>query len=199
MATVVAAATFMILPMFIPLFHRFGERFLVRSIAFFALVTGIVMIVFSRPGWSTFDADHPQRFFSLHMENISTVPPTYSLHVAAVDPVPGFQAVMNTTLSAIDIPDLDPHVQLNSINDDIPDWDIIYPVNSFLLSFKVPLPTSLYQNYVSTWRTTFRVTAEDSKLNAMHLTRSFKIVMDHPDLIWPGRCLYQGLVQTDIG
>lgn len=68
-------------------------------------------------------------------------------------------------------------------DDDIPDWDIIYPVSQFLLSYKIPLsaPTPDFQ---SPFADTFGVSVASSNLNPVTKQRSMKLIVNHPGIIW---------------
>ena len=63
----------------------------------------------------------------LSMENISTTPPTYSLHIAAIDREPGFAGMVNETMALMNVDASE--LQLNKITEETPDWNIIYPVD----------------------------------------------------------------------
>lgn len=72
---------------------------------------------------------HPKRLLVLHMENTTTVPPEFHLHIASVDGAPFGDLVYEAT---------DGLRALNSVpeplraDDYSSDWDIIFPVSQFL-------------------------------------------------------------------
>lgn len=72
---------------------------------------------------------HPKRILCLHMENITTTPPHFDLHVASVDGVPFGDLVVAATKGL---------TAENSVpeptfaDDKSSDWDIIFPVSQFL-------------------------------------------------------------------
>ena len=85
-----------------------------------------------RPSWSQYDAQHPKRLLVLHMENTTTSPPEFHLHVASVDGIPFFDLV-NSATAGLTAPDSVPEPTLA---DDLSvDWDVMY-VAFFLPSGK---------------------------------------------------------------
>lgn len=66
MVALISSYTFALV---VPFCHRFGKRFLRRSLAFSAVFTGVMMVVFALR--SPFDAMHPKRLYILHSENVS--------------------------------------------------------------------------------------------------------------------------------
>lgn len=76
-----------------------------------------------------------------------------------------------------------PIASLRSSDDDIPDWDIIYPVSQFLLSYKVPLPAPS-ADVKTPFGDTFKVTLSQSSLNPIKRQRSLKLRVQHPGIIW---------------
>ena len=78
-----------------------------------------------RPSWSQYDAQHPKRLLVLHMENTTTSPPEFHLHVASVDGIPFFDLV-NSATAGLTAPDSVPEPTLA---DDLSvDWDVMYGV-----------------------------------------------------------------------
>lgn len=76
-----------------------------------------------RPSWSQYDAQHPKRLLVLHMENTTTSPPEFHLHVASVDGIPFFDLV-NSATAGLTAPDSVPEPTLA---DDLSvDWDVMY-------------------------------------------------------------------------
>lgn len=167
-------------PMLFPLAHRFGERFLIRTCIFFALLSLVISIIFTLPAWPTYDARHPKRFYSLHMENISASIPPAELLVASADSELGFTTLVSSSLLKLGI-DTGP-LRLASVTDEHPSFDIIYPIGQLLNSVAIPLPHA--ENYLSPWRDVFKVYATDESLNAITKRRKLTVTIDHPGLIW---------------
>ena len=67
-AIIVAITGSYILPLAIPFVHRFGRGVLVRGVVLSAVITAVMMALFSLR--SPFDPMHQKRVFVLHMENV---------------------------------------------------------------------------------------------------------------------------------
>lgn len=87
LASLVAGLTFLSAPWSLSFAHRYGQSGLARLMAVFAAISLVSVGFFLQN--APFDADHPKRLLALHMTNISTSPPDFSLHVAAIDGGPG--------------------------------------------------------------------------------------------------------------
>ncbi|KAI5479232.1 endoplasmic reticulum metallopeptidase [Pseudohyphozyma bogoriensis] len=179
-ASLTAGIGYLAVPMFLPFVHRYGAMTTSRIALGLTFFSAATIGWFTRPSWNSFDRMHPKRLLILHMENTTTSPPGFELHVAAVDGAPFFDLVAEATQplsegNALPIPHL--------VNDHSSDWDIIFPVSQFLTSYRVPLPPTP-SSYASPW-SSFTVTAQKNVLNSIKQTRSLEIVMDHPGLMWP--------------
>ncbi|GEM06060.1 endoplasmic reticulum metallopeptidase [Rhodotorula toruloides] len=173
-----APVDFIIATLFLPFCHRWGASFTARLAVFLTFATAFSLGWFSRPSWSAYDPQHPKRLLVLHMENTTTSPPEFHLHVASVDGNPFFDLVSKAT-EGLTAPNSLPEP---TIADDLSvDWDIIYP---FLTTYKVPLPP-VDSAYTSPYLDTFKVSVTRNVLNAIKQTRSIDIVLDHPGIIWP--------------
>lgn len=100
-SSIVGGLTFLSAPWILAFAHRFGRGALLRLIVFCGAVSFISIAVFLNV--SPFDADHPKRMLALHMTNISTTPPNFSLHVAGIDGGPGFTELVSQTADAVSI------------------------------------------------------------------------------------------------
>ncbi|GAA5877205.1 hypothetical protein JCM16303_006201 [Sporobolomyces ruberrimus] len=192
-ATLTSAVGFLIVPMFLPFIHRFGASFTARLLVLFTLFTFLSIAFFSRASWSPYDAQHPKRIFVLHMENTSTTPSEFHLHVASIDGNPFLDLVTGATEGLI------PQGQVPEptvANDLSVDWDIIYPIGQFLTTYKVPLHP-VPSNYVSPWAD-FKVTVEKSTLDVINMRRSIDLVLEHPGVIWPVIAFEADVVSWDL-
>ncbi|GAA6040391.1 hypothetical protein JCM8097_007592 [Rhodosporidiobolus ruineniae] len=179
---------------FIPFVHRFGASFTARLAVLLTLATAFSLSWFSRPSWSPYDAVHPKRLLILHMENTTTSPPEFHLHVASVDGLPFAPLVERATQGLM----AEGGVPEPTIADDLSvDWDIIYPISQFLTTYKVPLPPA-DPSYVSPWPSTFTITPTRDILNAVKQTRSLDLVLDHPGVIWPVLAFEADVVGWDL-
>lgn len=124
---------------------------------------------------------HPKRILCLHMENISSTPADFHLHIAGLDSVPFEDLVMASTKGLTASNAIPEPVQ---VDDDTSDWNIIYPVSQFLTTYKIPLPPT-EATYSSPFADTFTLRATRDVLNSIKRTRSLDIELKHPGLIWP--------------
>ncbi|GAA5957518.1 hypothetical protein JCM3765_001166 [Sporobolomyces pararoseus] len=107
-ATLTSAVGFLIIPMFLPFIHRFGASFTARLLVLLTFTTVLSLSFFTRSNWSPYDSQHPKRIFVLFMENTSTVPSEFHLHVASIDGNPFLDLVKTSTQGLIPIVPLDP-------------------------------------------------------------------------------------------
>lgn len=84
---------------------------------------------FTRPSWQPYDKMHPKRILCLHMENTTTTPPHFHLHVASVDGVPFGDLVLEATKGLTAVNSVPAPVHADDMSSD---WDIIFPVSQFL-------------------------------------------------------------------
>lgn len=178
-ASAIGGITFLSAPWVLPYAHRHGLAGLRRLVFAFGAISLALVVIFMNV--SPFDADHPKRLFALHMTNLSTTPPTFALHVAGMDGGPAFEPLVMQTADAVGLDSS--KLERNVISDSIPDWDIIYPISQFLLSYKVPLPPPS-ADFKMPVADTFKVTLEKSSLNPVKKQRSLQLKVDHPGIIW---------------
>lgn len=205
-ASLVSGVGFNIVASALPFSHRFSTRTLRSFILLATVVSAILVLVFTRDGWVLFDADHPKRLPVLHMENITTTPPTFSLHLASMDRAPGFYELVKDTMDVMAVSQQTPI--LNAINDDIPDWDIIYPVSQFLKSYQIPLISDDHRmittdggqlsQYVSPWTDTFKINLLHNKLDHINHHRTLVFAVDHPGIIWTVIAFTADVVSWDL-
>ncbi|WAR57984.1 hypothetical protein PtB15_5B214 [Puccinia triticina] len=205
-ASLVSAVGFNIVSISLPLAHRFSRQALARFLVFLLMFSSLVGFWFTRPDWKIFDADHPKRLPILHMENLTSSSPSFDLHIASMDRAPGFESLVKHLIDTLSISDESPI--LSSINDDIPDWDIIYPVSQFLKSYQVPLSLLKHQamgagqdggdRYVSPWTDKFKITSLSSKLDFINQQRTIVLAIDHPGIIWTVIAFTADVVEWDL-
>ncbi|KAI9630233.1 hypothetical protein KEM48_014156 [Puccinia striiformis f. sp. tritici PST-130] len=202
-ASLVSGIGFNIVSISFPLAHRFSRQALGRFLVFLLMFTSLVGFWFTRPDWKIFDSDHPKRLPILHMENLTSSSPSFDLHIASMDRAPGFEKLVGDLIDTLSLSDQSP--VLSSINDDIPDWDIIYPVSQFLKSYQVPLSLIKHQyledektRYVSPWTDKFKITSLSSHLDFINQQRTMVIAIDHPGIIWTVIAFTADVVEWDL-
>ncbi|KAK4701094.1 hypothetical protein P7C70_g5142, partial [Phenoliferia sp. Uapishka_3] len=177
-ATLTTGIGFLAVPMILPFCHRFGAVTTSRMALALTFITAGTMGWFTRPSWTVFDREHPKRLLVLHMENQTST--EVHLHIASIDGTPSYDLIQSATQSLSAGNAVPVNVEASDSN---ADWIVLFPVDSFLTNYKVPLPP-LPSSYVSPWEG-FQVVAENSVLNSIKQTRSLDIVMKHPGIIWP--------------
>ncbi|BGP44460.1 hypothetical protein JCM10450v2_000274 [Rhodotorula kratochvilovae] len=178
----------------LPFCHRWGASFTARLAVFFLLLSAFSVGWFTRPSWSPYDAAHPKRLLVLHMENTTTSPSTFNLHVASVDGSPFSDLVESATAglrAAGSVPE-------PTIADDLSvDWDIVYPVSQFLTTYRIELPP-VGPEYVAPWTDALKVTVQRSTLNSVKQTRHVELTLEHPGIIWPVMSFTADVVAWDL-
>ncbi|KAI0364703.1 hypothetical protein BV20DRAFT_1029237 [Pilatotrama ljubarskyi] len=175
-ATIVAINGAYILPLTVPLVHRFGRRFLVRAVIVLSMVTGLMIAIFAMR--SPFDAMHQKRLFVIHMENITSA--EQHLHVASADGAPGFHELAVKIANEFSVPGATPTTVV--MDDWNSDWDTMYPFSAFLTPYKFDLP--LRAEHQDPIESAFTVTAVNDKIDEVAGTRSFTLLVNHPGIIW---------------
>ncbi|PLW33163.1 hypothetical protein PCANC_11091 [Puccinia coronata f. sp. avenae] len=209
-ASLVSAVGFNIVSISLPLAHRFSRRALGQFLVGLLMFSSLVGFWFTRPEWNIFDSDHPKRLPILHMENLTSSSPSFDLHIASMDRAPGFENLVQHLMDTLSLSHQSPI--LSAINDDIPDWDIIYPVSQFLKSYQVPLGLIEQQSlaaghdgdvgtkneYLSPWTDKFKITSLESKLDFINQQRTIVLAIDHPGIIWTVIAFTADVVHWDL-
>ncbi|EJU00467.1 hypothetical protein DACRYDRAFT_16916 [Dacryopinax primogenitus] len=177
-ASIVSFLTFYMAPFVLPFAHRFGRPAL-RTITLVLLGVSVgISAVFAAPGWREFDRQHQNRFFVVHIENITSH--DYGLHVATLNSASGFSEIVNSL--AGDFAEVKGVPRLTTELGDKLAWDVFHPVSDLVTSYAMDL--SPPEEYVSHWRQEFSVHALDIVLDPHTDTRTFTLHIDHPGLIW---------------
>ncbi|KAF5390607.1 hypothetical protein D9757_002581 [Collybiopsis confluens] len=167
-----------------------------KLILFMAVLSAVPIAVFSVR--EPFDAMHQKRVYFLRTENITTG--EHHLHISTSDGAAGFEKLVHNLAKnfgsvalregVIEKPQ---PIIMDAYNSD---WDTMYPFSAFLTPYKIPLAVS--SDYVSPWSTesltssndtatkakSFAIVAADDILDHEAGTRSLKLVIWHPGLIW---------------
>ncbi|KAK7456416.1 hypothetical protein VKT23_010664 [Stygiomarasmius scandens] len=183
-ATIVAAISSLAVPLFLPFVHRFGRSTLVRAIFLFGIASAIPLAIFAVR--EPFDEMHQKRLFVLRTENITTG--EHHLHLSTSDGAPGFEALVHEIAREFGS---GPEENEEALPEPIvmdhynADWDPMFPFSLFLTPYKVPL--TMDPGYISPWtapETKFSITAEEDVVDLVGGTRSLKLRVYHPGLIW---------------
>ncbi|KAE9386618.1 hypothetical protein BT96DRAFT_1026164 [Gymnopus androsaceus JB14] len=182
-----------------------GETGVLKTlIIVMALITAVPIAIFSVR--EPFDSMHQKRVYVMRTENITTG--EHHLHLSTSDGAPGFKELvyeiakdfgaavppskdsinqdnLTTIVAAVPEP-----IIMDKYNSD---WDPMFPFSLFLRPYKIPLPVDA--GYVSPWASApttqsgggnakFSVTAENDVVDLQAGTRTLKLVVSHPGLIW---------------
>ncbi|KAJ3908844.1 hypothetical protein F5879DRAFT_935898 [Lentinula edodes] len=205
-ATIVSIVGALGCPLFVPFVWRFqnsNTKVLSRMILAMVLVTAIPIAVFSVR--EPFDSMHQKRVYVMRTENITTG--EHHLHLSTSDGAPNFEHLVyevakefsapaitkpsisdnaSTVAAGIPVPQPEP-ILMDWYNSD---WDPMFPFSLFLTPYKIPLPVDA--NYISPWSlksgqnrgSGFTISAVDDVVDVEAGTRSLKLVIWHPGLIW---------------
>lgn len=98
-------------------------------------LTAATLGYFTKPSWSVYDHDHPKRLLVLHLENTTTTPSVFHLHIASMDPVPFYDLAVETAqLAGMSTGMIPEKIEASDYN---PDWDIIFPVSCVFLQTRL--------------------------------------------------------------
>lgn len=168
---------------FLPLCHRYGVRFMRKTLGILLALSAVSLAFFALPAVPTFDDRHPRRLIVHHVENITSG----EWHVAytpldAAAPDPTLDARLrdvllhgmeNTTLSWDDAPNASP------------DMDVLFPLTHYIHPTRLTLPPSAERTAAAQdpmrWRD-IRLTCED--INVENGTREVRLRLQHPGLAW---------------
>ncbi|ORY22823.1 hypothetical protein BCR39DRAFT_550650 [Naematelia encephala] len=170
-ATISASNGFIFFPTLIPLFHRLPRRAQKIVVTLLALFTLTVVAVFSSPWWSPYDAAHPKRMAVQYTYNHTSGEPM--LHMAFMDSGdwPGIIEAVAERYAPGETVEYTVEETSGS------DWDVIYPVSSFLETYRVPLPHVEFD-----WPKLSYEVSETSWKDGIH---RFKLRADFTGLVFP--------------
>lgn len=170
-AIITSVCTLVFFPLISPLFSRVSRATQRKVLVAFLLVTISVGALFASPLWSPYDFMHPKRLGVQYTYNHTSGQET--AHIAFMDS--GGNSVVMKEL----------HDQFGGgaelvrteQTDDNSDWDVLYPVSSFLETYSFELPKTKFD-----WpEMTFEATRE--KTDGGHTRIHLKT--DHAGLVWP--------------
>lgn len=107
-ATIVAALSFMSLPIVLPLSHRYGPQRITQAIVGLLIFTSISIAVFASPSFSPWTPLTPKRIFVHQVENITDG--TWSMNMGHADAAPGHWQLVDDVRNAL-VPDYAPAVK----------------------------------------------------------------------------------------
>ncbi|KDN48197.1 hypothetical protein K437DRAFT_255620 [Tilletiaria anomala UBC 951] len=188
--TIVAALTFLCLPMSMPLAHRFGSAALKKTIVVLLGVSVLSISIFATR--SPFDKWHPKRLFVHQSQNITSG--EWFMNLGSADPAPGMRRLVDDVHTLLGLPS-EP-AQLKEMSEYNVDFDILYPVSAFLTPYKFRMETPVLSG--AEQHPNFRVQAFDEVLDLQAGTRSLTLQIDHPGLIWSVVAFDADILEWDL-
>lgn len=169
-ATITAASTLTFFPVAVPMFHRISRRTQRNVLLALVLVIASVAALFSSPVWSPFDATHPKRIGVQYTFNHTSGEST--AHLAFMD------SQGNRRLAEEMHTAMGPGTELTAteVNDSVPDWDTLYPISSFLETYRFPLPDTDF---------VWPEMGVESSRSTVDSGERIHLRMNHSGLVWP--------------
>jgi len=171
-ATISGACTVILFPIASPLFARASLRGQRRTL--FALFIGLAAVVlfFINPAWSAYDATHPKRMGVQYTYNQTDG--RHTAHIAFMD-------VRDNHRYALEFHEAfgnGSNLTKTLVDDYNSDWDTLYPVSTFLETYRWPLEETVKFDWPEITMQSTRTPLEDG-------TTHFQLRIDHPHLVWP--------------
>jgi hypothetical protein len=169
-ASITAICTLTFFPIMVPLFARASRPGQRGTLAGLAVAFISVVVLFAGPWWSPYDATHQKRVAVQYTYNHTTGTPT--AHLAFMD-LPGNEKLVNEIHARYGQgTELVPTV----LDDYNSDWDTLYPVSSFLITYKWPLEPVEFEWPGIKHKVTRTQVANGTRI---HLS------LEHAGLAWP--------------
>lgn len=170
-ATITSICTLIFFPLTAPLFSRISRANQRAVLVTILLGTLSVATLFASPFWSPYDAMHPKRLGIQYMYNHTSG--EHTAHVAFMDTARNVEYMKQLHEAYGSGTELTHTVQ----TEESADWDVLYPVSSFLDTYNFPLPAVKFDWPEMTFQATR--TRTDEGHTRIHLKT------DHAGLVWP--------------
>jgi hypothetical protein len=170
-ATITGFCTIALFPIASPLFARASPHGQQAAFAGLVFVLGATFLLFTSPIWKPFDAMHPKRMGAQYLYNQTDG--EHSAHLAFMDRRDNlaYATQFHTQYGR------GANLTRTEMNEYNSDWDTLYPVSSFLETYRFPLESVTFD-----WP---KVTAESERTENADGTTHIKVRIDHPHLVWP--------------
>ncbi|KAL7420634.1 hypothetical protein Q5752_004585 [Cryptotrichosporon argae] len=174
-ATITSACSLVFAPTAAPLFARLTRRTQIRVLWSLVLGLALVLGVFLGPWWSPYDATHPKRMAVQYTYNHTSA--EHTAHLAFMDTPLNAElvAAFHARYAAPDAP-----LTRTTLTPNESDWDTLYPVSSFLDTYRWPLEPRTH-DLAFAWPAVKVEARRQREGEVVHLNLRF----DHAGLVWP--------------
>lgn len=179
-ATIASGCGLLFFPLASPLYARLTRFGQFKVLMLLMLTVVSIGTYFSLPTWKAYDAQHPKRMGVQYTYNHTS--DEHTAHFAFMD-MRGNTEVIETFHKRYGGQTKLEHTQVDDYNSD---WDTLYPVSSFLDTYKFPLPYVGF-DWPKLHHTSERERTPDGNLH-------IRIKMDHEGLVWPALAFEADLV-----
>lgn len=181
-ATITAACTIGMFPISAPLFTRASRRAQRGVLTALFLATATVFIIFVGPWWSPYDAEHPKRMGVQYTYNHTDG--QHTAHLAFMDQPHNYRYALEFHEEYGKGAEL-VKTEMNDYNSD---WDVLYPVSTFLETYKFALEPVKFDRWPE-------MTHEESRTLLANGNTNIKIKLHHPGCVWPALAFEADIVE----
>ncbi|WWC62230.1 uncharacterized protein I303_104826 [Kwoniella dejecticola CBS 10117] len=176
-ATISSTSAFIFFPTFIPLFHRVPRSTQRKVVLALSLFLAGVLTALAGPWYWPYDAMHPKRVGVQYLYNHTSG--EHTGHVAFMDqgPTRDIVSTIHTKFGQEDS-----EVVNTKLTDYDSDWDVIYPISSFIDTYKFPIAPETKEDKEFEWPTMGFYTQEVKWEYGM---RELRLRFDFNGLVWP--------------
>lgn len=197
-SSIVAALSFLCLPLMLPLAHRMGTQRLKSAILAGLGLSALSIALYASPALPTFDAAHPKRLFVHYVQNITD--DSFWMNMGGADPdVSGLTQIVEDVHAHIGISAQPPsHPHMDAYNTD---YDILYPVSTFITPNKFAMTqpaASSPWTYGHAEQADFMVRATEDEVDLETSTRRVTLTINRPGIIWSVIAFDADILEWDL-
>ncbi|WWC88985.1 uncharacterized protein L201_003900 [Kwoniella dendrophila CBS 6074] len=176
-ATISSLSALIFFPTFIPLFHRVSRSSQRKVVLVIAIILSWVVTALAGPWYWPYDEMHPKRVGIQYLYNHTSS--EHTGHIAFMDRGPKSN-IVNSIHEKFGQPK---STFINTqLTDYDSDWDVIYPISSFLDTYKFPIEIEDQEQENFEWPSMGFFTQE---VNWAYGQREVKLRFDFKGLVWP--------------
>ncbi|ORX35606.1 hypothetical protein BD324DRAFT_660481 [Kockovaella imperatae] len=171
-ATICSTTVPLFYPIISPIFHRLSRPQQLRTLKALGITTLLAMGFFAGRWWRTYDYMHPKRTATQYVYNHTSG--EHTCHVGFMDRGPRLDFVQSLH-SRYGAPGS--QIKATTITKNDTDWDVLYPVSSFLETYKFDLPAVPFD-----WP---KPSIDVKELDHIGGVRRLLIHLDFTGIVWP--------------